>query len=158
MNVNELARKAAEEWFDDFSLEHAAVQKAISDLAAVIAKHFAPLAERLELLEIQAQYTIGRPTVAFQSEWAVFGNNLESSLCYTTSEERAQYLADMLNDRAHITEQRDRLLRLVKHRNVHAEHIGKPQDQPGWDTHDLCPCWDCRCNRLISECEKEDKP
>ena len=53
----------------------------------------------------------------------------------------------------HLSEQRDRLWALVKNRNVYAEHIGKPQDQDGWDTHDLCPCWDCRCNRLVAECE-----
>ena len=50
MTANEIAKAAAEEWFDDFNLEHAAVQKAISDLAAVIAKHFAPLAEHRDRL------------------------------------------------------------------------------------------------------------
>jgi hypothetical protein len=44
-----------------------------------------------------SQFEVGKHDLQFQCDWAVFPKNSNSSLCYTTSKERAEFITNTLN-------------------------------------------------------------
>jgi hypothetical protein len=43
------------------------------------------------------KFDIGKPIIKFTCDWAVYPVRSDSSMCYTTSKERAELIADALN-------------------------------------------------------------
>lgn len=47
--------------------------------------------------DCSVSFEVGKHDLQFACDWAVFPKGSSSSLCYCTSEERAQWIADRLN-------------------------------------------------------------
>jgi len=70
-----------------------------------------------------SRYEIGSIAVQFDCEWGVFQAGSDSSLCYATSKERAEWIAGRLNELEELKEKTER-------------HSGNESDwyQSGWNT------------------------
>jgi hypothetical protein len=55
-----------------------------------------------------SKFEIGSIAVQFDCEWGVFQSGSESSLCYTTSKERAEWIASKLNELEELEEKTGR--------------------------------------------------
>ena len=55
-----------------------------------------------------SKYEIGSIAVQFECEWGVFVEGSESSLCYATSKERAEWIAGRLNELEELKEKDER--------------------------------------------------
>jgi len=69
---------------------------------------------KLKNILAKQKFLVLEPEFYFQCHSAVFGNNHENSLLYTTSEDRAELLADILNEWAQLREENKVFRKLVK--------------------------------------------